>query len=308
MPKISIIVPVYNAEKYLHRCINSILEQSFKDFELLLINDGSKDNSGTICEQYVEKDSRVRIFHIENIGANNARFRGVCESKGKYAMFIDSDDTISSNYIQYFYDIINGTDVEIAVHHSCCDDCLVSQEQYIVDMLNVRTPLTMYEKIYSLSLLLESYKRLPRNVIMGEDLMQSVIIALKSSKIRYFKSDRVKYNVNVDNLSSVCHTFKRKYEYEVEYYSLFDKLLQSKDKNVIEAYKQSKNNGLSEVLLSGNKLDYSDSYYNKCRKEYKTLNGIYPESWIVFNVRNNIIARYLIAIKRYIAVKYHSII
>ena len=94
--------------------------------------------------------------------------------------------------------------------------------------------------------------------------------------------------------------------YNREYYALFDKFLQSKDKNVIEAYIQSKSNGLSNVLLSGNEIDYNDFYYNKCRKEYKTLNGVYPESWKVYHIRKNIIARYLISIKIFIATKCHS--
>ena len=71
--KISIVVPVYNVEKYLHRCIDSILAQSFKDFELLIINDGSTDNSGAICDEYAEKDQRIRLFHKANGGVNSAR-------------------------------------------------------------------------------------------------------------------------------------------------------------------------------------------------------------------------------------------
>lgn len=73
MPKISVIVPVYNTEKYLHRCIDSILAQTYTDFELLLIDDGSKDNSGAICDEYAAKDSRVRVFHKENGGVSSAR-------------------------------------------------------------------------------------------------------------------------------------------------------------------------------------------------------------------------------------------
>ena len=73
MPKISIIVPVYNSEKHLQRCIDSILTQTYTDFELLLINDGSKDNSGTICDKSAAKDSRIQVFHKENGGASSAR-------------------------------------------------------------------------------------------------------------------------------------------------------------------------------------------------------------------------------------------
>ena len=96
-PKISVIVPVYNTEKYLHRCIDSILTQIYTDFELLLINDGSTDSSGTICDENAMRDSRVRVFHKENGGVSSARNRGLREANGKYIMFADSDDTFYPN-------------------------------------------------------------------------------------------------------------------------------------------------------------------------------------------------------------------
>lgn len=87
-PKISVIVPVYNAEKYLNRCIDSILAQTFTDFELLLINDGSKDKSGEICDEYSKKDIRVKVFHKENGGASSARNVGLDNARGGIYMFL----------------------------------------------------------------------------------------------------------------------------------------------------------------------------------------------------------------------------
>ena len=92
MPKISVIVPVYNTEKYLRRCIDSVLAQTYQDFELLLIDDGSKDSSGAICDEYAEKDTRVRVFHKENGGVSSARNLGLDNAKGEWVTFIDSDD------------------------------------------------------------------------------------------------------------------------------------------------------------------------------------------------------------------------
>lgn len=104
-PKISIIVPVYNVEQYLPHCIDSILVQSFTDFELLLIDDGSKDKSGEICDEYVEKDSRVKVFHKENGGVSSARNVGIEASNGEWICFVDSDDYVKTewleNYAQY---------------------------------------------------------------------------------------------------------------------------------------------------------------------------------------------------------------
>lgn len=91
-PTISVIVPVYNAKKYLHRCIDSILSQTFTDFELLLIDDGSKDKSGAICDEYAVKDNRVRVFHKENGGVSSARNLGLDNAEGEYVTFVDADD------------------------------------------------------------------------------------------------------------------------------------------------------------------------------------------------------------------------
>lgn len=99
---ISVIVPIYNSENYLHRCIDSILIQSYTNFELLLIDDGSKDNSGCICEEYALKDSRVRVFHKENGGVSSARNLGLDNVNGEWVTFVDSDDWVSENYFSLF--------------------------------------------------------------------------------------------------------------------------------------------------------------------------------------------------------------
>lgn len=109
-PKISVIVPVYNVEKYLCSCIDSILAQTFTDFELLLIDDGSRDKSGEICDEYANKDCRVKVFHKENGGVSSARNLGIDESKGEYLFFVDSDDIISSFYIEMFVNYIKKND------------------------------------------------------------------------------------------------------------------------------------------------------------------------------------------------------
>ena len=90
--KISVIVPVYNVEKYLAECVDSVLAQTFSDFELLLIDDGSKDGSGAICDEYAAKDNRVRVFHKENGGQPSALNYGLDVAKGEFVMFLDSDD------------------------------------------------------------------------------------------------------------------------------------------------------------------------------------------------------------------------
>lgn len=100
MPLISVIVPVYNTEKYLRRCIDSILTQTFSDFEILLVDDGSTDSSGAICDEYAKKDQRVRVFHKENGGVSSARNLGLDKAKGEWIAFVDSDDEIKEESLE----------------------------------------------------------------------------------------------------------------------------------------------------------------------------------------------------------------
>lgn len=109
----SVIVPVYNVERYLEQCIESILSQTYLNFELLLIDDGSTDLSSNICDRYSEKDYRVRVLHKENGGVCSARNLGIKESKGQYIVFIDSDDWVDNGYLQSLLSI---NDVELV----CC--------------------------------------------------------------------------------------------------------------------------------------------------------------------------------------------
>lgn len=112
-PKISIIVPVYNAEKYLQRCIESILAQTFRDFELLLIDDGSKDNSGYICDEYAGKDERVKVWHKENGGVSAARNVGLDNAKSEWVTFSDSDDWVEEDWLVTFSENMKGYDAVV---------------------------------------------------------------------------------------------------------------------------------------------------------------------------------------------------
>lgn len=102
-PLISVIVPVYRAEKYLTDCVESILRQSLSDFELLLIDDGSPDRSGAMCDTYCQKDTRLHVIHKENGGVSSARNMGLDHARGKYVVFVDSDDYLGENYLQALY-------------------------------------------------------------------------------------------------------------------------------------------------------------------------------------------------------------
>lgn len=114
-PLVSVIVPVYNIEKYLSTCIESILNQKYSHLEILLIDDGSTDNSGEVCDQYGEKDKRIRVFHKKNGGLSDARNFAIERATGEYLSFIDSDDWVSHEMIQEIMRGVLETDAEIGI-------------------------------------------------------------------------------------------------------------------------------------------------------------------------------------------------
>lgn len=115
MPEISIIVPVYNVENYIHKCIDSILAQTFTDFQLILVNDGSADRCGEICEDYAGKDNRVEVIHKENGGLSSARNAGLDAARGKYIGFVDSDDYIAADMYSFLHGNITETNADISI-------------------------------------------------------------------------------------------------------------------------------------------------------------------------------------------------
>lgn len=115
MPRISVVVPVYNTEEYLAHCVRSILTQSYCDFELILVNDGSNDRSGIMCDEYVKYDNRVKALHKENGGVSSARNLGIREAIGEYITFIDSDDWVQEDYLSVLYDGIARYDADMCV-------------------------------------------------------------------------------------------------------------------------------------------------------------------------------------------------
>ncbi len=124
MCKVSVIVPVYNVEKYLKKCLDSLISQTFMDIEIILVDDGSKDNSGIICDEYAKKDERIKVFHKQNEGLSLTRKFGVEKAVGEYIAFIDSDDYAENNFLYEMYSAIKENDADIAE----CDYTVFSEK------------------------------------------------------------------------------------------------------------------------------------------------------------------------------------
>jgi glycosyltransferase involved in cell wall biosynthesis len=181
MPLISVIVPVYNAEKFLHRCIDSILAQTFKDFELILINDGSKDNSGTICDEYAINYSCVRVFHKENGGVSTARNLGLDNAKGRWIAFIDSDDYVDADFLKLYINNIDGTSeiviqsIKVIDHdyvYATKPQCLI--EGSAIDIMvalkyDDGTIGYIFNKLFSFSIISKNRLRFKEDIRLRED-------------------------------------------------------------------------------------------------------------------------------------------
>lgn len=114
-PLISIIIPVYNVEKYINNCMESVCRQTYQNLEIILVDDGAKDSSGNICDEWAKKDSRIVVIHKMNGGLSDARNVGIQAASGKYLMFIDSDDIVSELLVEHLYSGITEADAQISI-------------------------------------------------------------------------------------------------------------------------------------------------------------------------------------------------
>lgn len=128
MPLISVIVPVYKVEKYLDRCVKSVLRQTFQDFEIILVDDGSPDACGAMCDAWAERDTRIRVVHKENGGMSSARNAGLALAKGEYISFIDSDDWVEPDMFSYLYNLLQ---TYPQAQMSQCGYCADREESYV---------------------------------------------------------------------------------------------------------------------------------------------------------------------------------
>ena len=152
-PKISVIVPVYNVEQYLRRCIDSILSQTFSDFELLLIDDGSKDKSGDICDEYAAKDARIRVFHKVNGGVSSARNLGLVKANGEFIFFVDSDDYLDNTHLENYSKDIDNFDL-IFQGYKLVDETtgkiLEKKTFHEIETLDFESSMNVMEQIFSI--------------------------------------------------------------------------------------------------------------------------------------------------------------
>lgn len=231
---VSIIVPVYNVEIYLRKCLDSIVNQTFRDLEILVIDDGSSDQSGKICDEYAKKDKRIRVFHTENRGLSAARNYGIDHAQGDYIGFIDSDDWFEETAIQKFVDTAMATGSDIVAcrfYREYVNKTIESsgaKEQFTVEgeeilrtmILERKFSEDVWNKFYRATLF-ESI-RYPEGRIF-EDYATTYQLLRKSSRLTYIPDCLIHYRNRKNSLSNI-HTMKSLTDYWWVYHQRFETL------------------------------------------------------------------------------------
>lgn len=219
-PKISVIVPIYNAEKYLRRCIDSILAQTFTDFELLLIDDGSSDKSGEICDEYAQKDLRVKAFHKKNGGVSSARNIGLTESYGEWISFIDSDDWVDADYLKSYHNATKGTEmvigqIKIPGSNMSYRPIAVVEGSEMVKYVFKYSCLSQsapFCKLYSNDIIKKNRLSFPQGIHNGEDGIFFTRYLNCIGKISVIDFCGYNYNITINSLSQRYYSFEQEWD------------------------------------------------------------------------------------------------
>ncbi len=237
MPKVSAIVPVYNVEKYLNRCVDSILNQTFTDFELILVDDGSPDNSGKICDEYAEKDSRVKVIHKENGGVSVARNLGIETSVGEYITFIDSDDWIEAQMFEQLYNAAENCDIifcgfsSIGFRNTIVYDLedIKADNRALADLYVNSSKIkpcfpTVWAKFYRAEIIKSNNLFFDSDIPSGEDTIFNIIACRYCQKAAFVEASL--YNYERRNVSSATRKyFYKTYEYKNAIYQTISQWL-----------------------------------------------------------------------------------
>lgn len=228
---ISIIVPIYNVEKYLKKCIESIINQTYKNIEIILVDDGSPDNCGKICDEYSQKDKRIIVIHKKNGGLSDARNKGIDIAKGDYLTFIDSDDFVNIDYIEKLYNSIKLNNTKLAQ----CGISKVNENNEIIEKLN-------YDENYiktSHEILNELYgKHLIENVVVwnkmyAKELFRNIRFPVGKIHEDEFTTYKIFYSVDRISLLSDCL-----YNYRQTNESIIGKKFNKKRLNLLDALEE----------------------------------------------------------------------
>ena len=224
MATISIVIPVYNVEQYIKSCVNSILAQTYADWELILIDDGSSDSSGYICDSFAIIDERIKCIHKQNGGVTEARRSGWEISTGEWITFVDEDDTLPNNSLEVLYNetIKTETDIVEAYHYIRHElpqiDSIDDYRSYLLKGVGF-VSVAVWGKLFRKAIINTWCFDIPRDIVRGEDWIMNIRIAFLSRKKPILLQQKV-YNYR-DNITSLSHTYKKNIDLEYAFFKVW---------------------------------------------------------------------------------------
>lgn len=279
--KISIIVPIYNVEKYLKQCLNSICHQDYQNLEIILVDDGSPDESGNICDEYAIKDSRIKVIHKKNMGVSAARNSGLDVSTGKYVCFVDPDDYLEVDYVSYLFKLIKDNDCDLSLSKGVYDNYspkiikkdsvnVISGEQAAIDILLYKIHIGVYCKMFSMAFLKKINARFDEKIKMGEGFNFNTYCFQRVDKVAI--GNRQIYFYRRNNILSATTNFNEN-RWNNGFYAIdkIEKDLIINSKKIKKAFKYAKYHTYCDALFNGviNGENKNSLFIKKCLKEAK---------------------------------------
>lgn len=289
-PMISVIVPVYNVEKYIKKGIESLLAQSYQNIEIILVDDGSPDNSPAILDQYTKKDSRIKVLHQKNQGVSTARNNGIKISNGEYILFVDGDDYVGKDYVEFFYKLISQKSADIAVnydHFSALNSShnhhekeeVESPDQIIEDIYLGKMNVAVWNKMYKKSFLEKNNIRFNPKIWYGEGMLFN-IECLSSTKKIAVGSRKVYYQVY--NQNSAMRSFNMESNLcGIRSLELQKKYLDKKNKKLIRAWEYHLRCFNRSILTGIVKTNSKKKYYSQYKE---CIRGLRRRIFLLFQV------------------------
>lgn len=298
-PTISIIVPVYNTQKYVAECIESILNQDFNDFELILVNDGSTDDSGRICDEYSNTNSRIKVYHQTNGGVTSARKLGVEVSKGKWISFVDSDDTISRDYLSKLYASSDEVSIVSAEEK---ENTLISAQEFRRRCIHIECEVGPCCKIYKKELFKSNIFDIDKKVTLGEDMLMNIRLSYNSNKVRLITDKIYNYRYRQESAShSFTYTTEYVYAFLKEYSNSISTIDKEKfSKRLFKNYIYALCNNIQDYNFHIEKKKENIIFYAKLIKAF-TIQSIFTN--IISIVKIYTLCLFPIILKIYLLLK-----
>ncbi len=228
---IGVIVPVYRTEKYLAECIDSILAQTYTRFRLVLVDDGSPDNAGKICDEYAKKDTRITVIHQQNAGVARARARGVEEATDcDWITFVDSDDRIATNYLGDLYNAVSD-DIDIVTNEENICKASLCKEKYLEHLFIGGVNTGPWSKLFRRRLFNSHTFDIPRTIVVGEDMLMDIRLTFSSHRERVAIINNPDIYFYRENECSIMHTFKTTPAYEHLFQQCLVQSIPEREKN-----------------------------------------------------------------------------